>query len=48
MRERIVGLGGTLDIHSAAGQGTELAIALPPVTREVNHAQNSEADHAAN
>ena len=46
MRERIVGLGGTLDIHSAVGQGTELAITLPPVTREVNHVRNSEANHA--
>jgi PAS domain S-box-containing protein len=46
MRERIVGLGGTLDIHGADGQGTELTIALPPVAGKVNHAQNSEADHA--
>ena len=33
MRERILALGGTLDIHSAIGQGTELVITLPPVTR---------------
>ena len=38
MRERILDLGGTLDIHSALGQGTELVITLPPVTKEVNHA----------
>ena len=37
MRERIVGLGGTLDIRSAPGQGTELVIALPPITQEANH-----------
>ena len=47
MRERILDLGGTLDIHSALGQGTELVITLPPVTREVNHAWNNGADHAA-
>jgi len=33
MRERILDLGGTLDIHSEAGQGTELFITLPPVTK---------------
>lgn len=38
MRERILDLGGTLDIHSAPGQGAELAITLPPVGRENNHA----------
>ncbi len=38
MRERILGLHGTLDIRSASGQGTELVITLPPVTKEVNHA----------
>ena len=38
MRERILELGGTLDIHSALGQGTELAITLPPVVKENNHA----------
>jgi PAS domain S-box-containing protein len=47
MRERILDLGGTLDIHSAVGQGTQLVIALPMVTREVNHAWNNGADHAA-
>jgi signal transduction histidine kinase len=41
MRERILDIGGTLDIHSALGQGTELVISLPPLTNEVNHAQNS-------
>ena len=38
MRERILDLGGTLDIRSARGQGTELVITLPPVAKEVNHA----------
>jgi signal transduction histidine kinase len=38
MRERILDLGGTLDIHSAIGQGTELLITLPPVTQEVHAA----------
>ena len=38
MRERILDLGGTLDIRSAIGQGTELVITLPPVAEEVNHA----------
>ena len=45
MRERILDLGGTLDIHSAIGQGTELLITLPPITPEVNPARNSEAPH---
>jgi PAS domain S-box-containing protein len=35
MRERILELGGTLDIHSALGQGTELVITLPPLGQEV-------------
>ena len=38
MRERIQDLGGTLDIHSAPGQGTELVITLPPVAQEKTHA----------
>jgi PAS domain S-box-containing protein len=38
MRERILKRGGTLDIHSAIGQGTELCITLPPLTKEVNRA----------
>ncbi len=38
MRERILSRGGTMDIHSAPGQGTELVISLPPVAREDNHA----------
>ncbi|MCX6032460.1 MAG: PAS domain-containing sensor histidine kinase [Chloroflexi bacterium] len=38
MRERILALGGTLDIRSAIGQGTELVVTLPPVAKEVNHA----------
>ncbi len=37
MRERILALGGTLDIHSAVGRGTELLITLPPVNQEVDH-----------
>ena len=37
MRERILDLGGTLDIHSTIGQGTELLIVLPPVSREVTY-----------
>lgn len=38
MRERILALDGTLDIRSAIGQGTELAITLPPLAQEANHA----------
>ena len=37
MRERIVDRGGTLDIHSVPGQGTDLIITLPPVAKEGNH-----------
>ena len=37
MRERILDLGGTLDIHSTLGQGTELAITLPPGIQGANH-----------
>jgi PAS domain S-box-containing protein len=40
MRERILTRGGTMDIRSALGQGTELVISLPPVVKEVNHAAN--------
>lgn len=40
MRERILELGGTLDIRSALGEGTALTITLPPTTQEVNHASN--------
>jgi two-component system sensor histidine kinase DegS len=43
MRERILDLGGTLDIYSMSGQGTELLITLPPVAKEVNDTQNSGA-----
>ncbi len=38
MRERILDLGGTLDIHSAIGRGTELLITLPPLAEEAPHA----------
>ena len=38
MRERILDLGGSLDIHSAPGQGAELVIMLPPVAEEATHA----------
>jgi PAS domain S-box-containing protein len=37
MRERIQDLGGTLDICTAVGHGTELLITLPSVTKEGNH-----------
>lgn len=37
MRERIVERGGTLDIHSQRGQGTELLISLPALAQGVNH-----------
>lgn len=40
MRERIVDLGGTLDIHSAPGHGTELVVTLPPVIKELNRVHN--------
>jgi PAS domain S-box-containing protein len=38
MRERTVSRGGTMDIRSALGQGTELVITLPPVDKEINYA----------
>ncbi|MBI4788787.1 MAG: hypothetical protein HY782_17280 [Chloroflexi bacterium] len=38
MRERILELGGTLDIRSAFGKGAELVITLPALAREINHA----------
>ena len=38
MRERTLDLGGTLDIRSATGQGTELVMTLPPIAIEVYHA----------
>jgi PAS domain S-box-containing protein len=45
MRERIIALGGSLDIHSANGQGTELMIHLPRVIlKEGNHAADSDID----
>ena len=33
IRERVLALGGTLDILSAVGQGTELRITLPPLNK---------------
>ena len=47
MRERIAGLGDTLDIRRAIGQGTGLLITLPPAASEVNHAQNNGTYHVA-
>ena len=48
MRERILDLGGTLDIRSAIGQGTELLITLPPVDQRAGHPiPNSGAFYAA-
>lgn len=44
MRERVLSLGGTLDICSQIGQGTELSITLPPRPEGVNHASNSSAN----
>jgi signal transduction histidine kinase len=44
MRERILDLGGTLDIHSADGQGTELVITLPPHPKEITYAANQALD----
>ncbi len=38
MRERILDLGGSLDIHSAPGQGTELLISLPLLGTEIANA----------
>jgi signal transduction histidine kinase len=37
MRERILDLNGTLDIHSTPGQGTQLAITLPSATQGSNN-----------
>jgi PAS domain S-box-containing protein len=36
MRERTLARGGTLDVHSAIGKGTELLVTLPPLIKEVN------------
>ncbi len=38
MRERVLLLGGALDIHSAVGHGTEIVITLPTVVQELSHA----------
>jgi signal transduction histidine kinase len=35
MRERVLDLGGTLDVYSAPMAGTELLITLPPAVRGV-------------
>ena len=43
IRERVLDLGGTLDIRSAIGQGTELLITLPPTNKEINITQNTGA-----
>jgi PAS domain S-box-containing protein len=43
MRERVLDLGGTLDIRSQRDRGTELVITLPPLTNKVSHIQNSGA-----
>ncbi len=40
MRERIVDLHGTLDVHSTSGQGTELVITLPPTSQGANSDQS--------
>jgi len=40
MRERIVSCGGTMDIHSAPGQGTELVISLPSLDQGIIHGTN--------
>ncbi len=40
IRERVLDLGGMLDIRSTPGQGTELAITLPPRVQQVNHVVN--------
>jgi PAS domain S-box-containing protein len=47
MRERIQELGGTLDIHSVIGQGTELCISLPQVTKELNEPLNNRTNDVA-
>lgn len=44
MRERSRDLGGTFDICSTIGQGTELIVTLPPVNKEVSHGVNSRPD----
>jgi two-component system, NarL family, sensor histidine kinase DegS len=47
MRERVLDLGGTLDIRSVIGQGAELVITLPPIAKEINDTRNREAHYAA-
>jgi PAS domain S-box-containing protein len=41
MRERILALGGTLDIHSEPGRGTDLLIRLPSVSLEPRGSNSS-------
>jgi signal transduction histidine kinase len=36
MRERLAPFGGTLEIHSAAGRGTEVRVAAPVEAREAS------------
>ena len=47
MRERVLDLSGTLDIHSAPGQGTELIITLPPITNAINQTHSKGAYYGA-
>ena len=46
MRERILDLGGTLDIRSAIGQGTELRITFPLIAHPINPISNNGAAYA--
>ncbi len=48
MRERVVSWGGTMDIHSAPGQGTELVISLPSPDFATNHGVNHRVNHQVN
>ena len=43
MRERVELFGGTLELDSAPGQGTRIAVTVP-ITREVHHEQHSGPD----
>jgi len=46
MRERILDLGGTLDIRSTIGQGTELRITFPLIAHPINPISNNGAAYA--